>query len=148
MLLWEAENTPIFFNTNGFYSAEASSLLKGVVDIYKIDFKYGSDICAEKISGVSGYWKAITRNLREAKQHGELLIRVLVLPRHLECCLRPVVSFISEELGPETRVNLMDQYLPHWRAAELPELKRRLRPEEWEKAVKIASEAGLKNVIT
>ncbi|MDH7556234.1 MAG: hypothetical protein QHG94_04800, partial [Candidatus Methanosuratincola sp.] len=88
------------------------------------------------------------RNLKEAKQHGELLIRVLVLPRHLECCLRQIVSFISKELGPETRVNLMDQYSPHWRASELPELRRRLDPDEWEKAVEIASEAGLENVIT
>jgi len=148
VLLWETENTPVFFNTNGFYSTEASSLLRGVVDIYKIDFKYGSDICAEKISGVSGYWKVITRNLKAAKKQGELLIRVLVLPRHLECCLIPIVSFISRELGPETRVNLMDQYSPHWRAAELPELKKRLDPDEWEKAVKIALEAGLRNVTT
>ncbi|MEJ5293455.1 MAG: radical SAM protein [Candidatus Methanosuratincola sp.] len=147
VLLWEKEKTPVFFNTNGFYSAEASSLLRGVVDIYKIDFKYGSDVCAEKVSGVSNYWRVVTRNLREARQHGELLVRVLVLPRHLDCCLKPIVSFISEELGPETRVNLMDQYSPHWRAAERPELKRRLDRAEWERAVEIAFEAGLNNVI-
>ncbi|MBC7121304.1 MAG: radical SAM protein [Candidatus Methanosuratus sp.] len=147
VLLLETEGMPVFFNTNGYYSAEASSLLRGVVDIYKIDFKYGSDRCAEKISDVSNYWTVLTRNLRGAKQHGELLIRVLVLPGHIDCCLRRILSFISEELGPETRVNLMDQYSPHWKASELPELRRRLNSAEWGKALRLASEAGMRNVI-
>lgn len=147
VLLEEEENTPVFFNTNGYYSEEASMLLRGVVDLYKIDFKYGSDRCAERISGVSNYWKVITRNLKSSKRHAELLVRVLVLPGHLECCLEPIMSFIAGELGTGTRVNLMDQYTPHWRAAEAPELNRRLSRIEWHRAKRIATEHGLENVI-
>ncbi|MDI9644901.1 MAG: radical SAM protein [Candidatus Verstraetearchaeota archaeon] len=148
VLLHEEENTPVFFNTNGYYSLEASALLKGVVDLYKIDFKYGSDRCAERISGVGNYWKVLTRNLKSSKSGGELLIRILVLPGHLECCLGPMLSFIARELGTDTRVNLMDQYAPHWRAAECPELRRRLSREEWERALKMVSDSGLENVIS
>ena len=146
VLLYEKENTPVFFNTNSHYSFESLELLRGVVDLYKIDFKYGSDRCAERISDAPRYWETVTRNLRAAKRYGELLIRVLVLPGHLDCCLSRILSFISEELGKDTRVNLMDQYTPHWRAGELPELSKRLTPYEWRRAVAMAEAAGLTNV--
>ncbi|MEM2815614.1 MAG: radical SAM protein, partial [Candidatus Bathyarchaeia archaeon] len=74
--------------------------------------------------------------------------RVLVLPGHLECCTRPILNWIAENLGEETRVNVMFQYRPEWRAYEVPELRRRLTKSEMEAAIRIAREAGLKNFIT
>jgi putative pyruvate formate lyase activating enzyme len=146
VLLYEKENMPVFFNTNGHYSMESSELLRGVADIYKIDFKYGNGRCAQRISDAPRYWETLTRNLRSAKRHGELLIRVLVLPGHLDCCLSNILKFISEDLGKGTRVNLMDQYTPHWRAGEAPELTRRLTYSEWKRAVAMARDAGLTNI--
>jgi putative pyruvate formate lyase activating enzyme len=84
----------------------------------------------------------------EAKKHGELIIRVLVLPNHLECCTKPTLNWIAENLGAETRVNLMFQYKPEWRAHEIPELRRRLTENERKSAVQLAENAGLKNFIT
>jgi putative pyruvate formate lyase activating enzyme len=46
-----------------------------------------------------------------------------------------------------TRVNLMFQYRPEWRANERPELRRRLSPEEILEAKRIAEEIGLMNLI-
>jgi putative pyruvate formate lyase activating enzyme len=148
VLLQEEESTPVFFNTNGYYSPEAADLLRGIVDICKIDFKYGSNRCAEAISDAPGYWEAITRNITACKHEAELLVRILVLPGHLECCLSPILGFIAERLGKETRINLMNQYAPHWRAGEVPCLNRRLTPREWGSAKRMAEEAGLENVIT
>lgn len=148
VLLHERESTPVFFNTNGYHSVEAGNLLRGVVDVYKIDFKYGSDRCAEIVSDAPRYWEVVTRNLIASKVDAELLVRVLVLPGHLECCLSPILRFIASRLGRGTRVNLMDQYAPHWRAAEVPGLGRRLSPSEWNAAKRMAREAGLENVIT
>lgn len=82
-----------------------------------------------------------------AKGWGELIIRVLVLPEHNECCTRPILEWISENLGPWTRVNLMFQYGLEWRASERPELRRRLMREGTDEALKIAREAGLKNLV-
>jgi putative pyruvate formate lyase activating enzyme len=84
----------------------------------------------------------------EAKRHGELIIRVLVLPSHLECCTKPILEWVAGNLGAETRVNVMFQYKPEWRAHEIPELHRRLTKDEMEKAVRLAEKAGLKNFIT
>lgn len=140
-------NIPTVWNSNSYYSDETSRLLAGFSDLYLLDFKYGNNRCAEAISDAPGYWDACTRNHLAAKRFGELVIRVLVLPGHNECCTRPILEWISGNLGPWTRVNLMFQYRPEWRASERPELRRRLTREETDEALKIAREAGLKNLV-
>jgi putative pyruvate formate lyase activating enzyme len=141
-------NIPVVWNSNTYYSPETAQLLAGFTDVYLLDFKYGPSECAEKISDAPNYWSVCTRNHLEAKKYGELIIRVLVLPNHLECCTRPIINWIAENLGTETRVNVMFQYRPEWRAYEVPELRRRLTEDEMEKAVQLAKEAKLENFIT
>jgi putative pyruvate formate lyase activating enzyme len=141
-------NIPIVWNTNTYYSPETAQLLAGFADVYLLDFKYGPKECAEKISDAPNYWEVCTRNHLEAKKHGELIIRVLVLPNHLKCCTKPIINWIAENLGTETRVNLMFQYRPEWRAHEIPELRRRLTRDEMERAIRLAQEAKLANFIT
>jgi putative pyruvate formate lyase activating enzyme len=84
----------------------------------------------------------------EAKKHGELIMRILVLPNHLECCTKPIINWIARNLGTETRVNVMFQYRPEWRAHEIPELRRRLTRDEKKRAVQLAKDANLTNFIT
>ncbi len=141
-------NIPIVWNSNTYYSPETSQLLAGFADVYLLDFKYGPNGCAEKISEAPNYWDVCTRNHLEAKKHGELVIRILVLPNHLECCTKPIMNWIAENLGTETRVNVMFQYRPEWRAYEIQELRRRLTNSEMEKAMRLAEEAKLTNFIT
>jgi putative pyruvate formate lyase activating enzyme len=141
-------NVPVVWNSNSYYSPETAKLLAGFADVCLLDFKYGPAGCAERISDAAGYWKACTRNHFEAKKHGELIIRLLVLPNHLDCCTKPMLNWIAENLGVETRVNLMFQYRPEWQAHEIPELRRRLTRDEREKAVQLAEKAGLRNIIT
>jgi len=141
-------NVPVVWNSNSYYSEETAKLLAGFVDVYLLDFKYGPGKCAERISDAPKYWEACTRNHLYAKKYGELIIRVLVLPEHLECCLKPILNWISENLGTSTRTNVMFQYRPEWKAHEIPELRRRLTRNEMEKAIQIAKEAGLTNFIT
>ena len=141
-------NVPVVWNSNSYYSPETAWLLAGFVDVYLLDFKYGPYECAEKISSAPKYWEACTRNHLEAKKYGELIIRVLVLPSHLECCARHIINWIAKNLGIETRVNVMFQYRPEWRAYEISELRRRLTRDEMERAVQLAKEAKLANFIT
>jgi putative pyruvate formate lyase activating enzyme len=141
-------NIPIVWNSNSYYSPETAQLLAGFADIYLLDFKYGPGHCAQRISDAPNYWTVCTRNHLEAKKHGELIIRVLVLPNHLECCTKPILEWIAKNMGNETRVNVMFQYRPEWKAHEIPELNRRLIRDEMEKAVQLAKAAGLVNFIT
>jgi putative pyruvate formate lyase activating enzyme len=140
-------NVPVVWNSNSYYSSETARLLAGFVDVYLLDFKYGPADCAEKISDAPDYWEVCTRNHTEAKKHGELIIRVLVLPNHLECCTKPTLNWIAENLGAEIRVNLMFQYRPECRAYEIPELHRHLSKSEMKKAIQLAEKAGLRNLV-
>ncbi|MCS7120332.1 MAG: radical SAM protein [Nitrososphaerota archaeon] len=141
-------NIPVVWNSNSYYSEETAKLLAEFADIYLLDFKYGQNECAEKISDAPGYVEVCRRNHLYGKRFGELIIRVLVLPGHLSCCTEPILKWISEKLGENVRVNLMFQYRPEWRAHEIPELRRRLTFNEMKKAVELAREAGLSNFIT
>jgi len=141
-------NVPIVWNSNSYYSEETAKLLAGFIDIYLLDFKYGTGKCAERISDAPDYWDACIRNLTYGKKFGELIVRVLVLPEHLDCCAKPILRWIAQNLGSATRTNVMSQYRPQWHAFEIPELRRRLTKEEIEKAIGFAKEAGLTNFIT
>lgn len=141
-------NVPVIWNSNSYYSKETADLLTGFIDVYLLDFKYGNNECAERISFAPKYWEACTRNHLNADKYGELIVRLLVLPGHLDCCLKPILNWITSNLGVDIRVNLMWQYRPEWRANEIPELKRRLTHEEMQYSLLMAKEAGLTNLVT
>ena len=141
-------NMPVVWNSNSYYSEETARLLAGFADVYLLDFKYGNNECAKRISDAPGYWEICTANHKYAKKYGELIIRVLILPTHLDCCTQRILTWISQELGPCTRTNIMFQYRPEWRAHEIPELDRRLTRPEKEKAIQLAKKIGLQNFIT
>jgi len=141
-------NVPVVWNSNSYYSEETARLLAGFADVYLLDFKYGTNECATRISEAPEYWEACTRNHLYGKKYGELLIRVLVLPEHLECCTKTTLNWIAQNLGKGVRTNVMFQYRPEWRAHEIPELKRRLSRNEMKRAIQLAEESGLTNFIT
>ncbi|MEM2960374.1 MAG: LAGLIDADG family homing endonuclease, partial [Candidatus Bathyarchaeia archaeon] len=141
-------NIPVVWNSNSYYSEKTARLLAGFVDVYLLDFKYGPFDCAKRISDAPNYWEVCTRNHLYGAKYGELIIRVLVLPNHLECCTKHILKWIADNLGENTRTNIMFQYRPEWRAYEIPELRRRLTAKEMERAVELAKEAGLRNFIT
>lgn len=140
-------SVPVVWNSNTYYSPETARLLNGFADVYLLDFKYGPGGCAERISDAPDYWNVCTRNHLEAKECGELIIRVLVLPNHLNCCLKPILQWIVENLGRKTRVNVMFQYRPEWRASEIRELRRQLTHDEMEQALESVKETKLENTI-
>ena len=140
-------DTPTVWNTNAYYSEESARLLAAFADVYLLDYRYGNNGCAVRLSSAPGYVEACQRNHLMAKKYGELLVRVLVLPGHLECCYRPTLDWIAVNLGSETRVNLMWQYRPEWRAKEAPELARRLSNAEKNLSKEMANDAGLTNYI-
>ena len=141
-------NIPVVWNSNSYYSEETAKLLAGFADVYLLDFKYGTNTCSTKISNAPCYWETCTKNHLYAKKYGELIIRVLVLPEHLECCTKKILEWIAENLGNNTRTNIMFQYRPEWRASEIPELRRRLTLRETEHVIELADLTGLTNYTT
>ena len=135
-------NVPQVWNSNMYLSVESMDLLNGTVDVYLTDWKYGNDKCALRLSNAPNYTRVMERNHRLGRQHAEMIIRHLVLPGHLDCCTRPALNWIAENLK-DVLVNVMAQYRPEHRASEFPDLARPLRMAEYREAVEIAETLGL-----
>jgi len=151
-------NIPLVYNCGGYEEPATLRLLEGIFDIYMPDFKYGDSATAQRLSGAPHYVETAQAALREMqRQVGPLtldaggiavrglLVRHLVLPGGL-AGTRAVLGFIARELSPDTWVNLMDQYRPCYKAAQYPPLHRRLTPEEFDAALAMAREAGLRRL--
>ncbi len=147
---------PLVYNTSGYESLETLELLDGIVDIYLPDAKYADEATARELSGFVDYVRHNRLALREMqRQVGEtleldeqglarrgLIVRHLVLPEGLSQT-REVLEWIARELSPHTYVSLMAQYFPAYKAADHPQLNRRLYPHEYEDALRWAESLGL-----
>ena len=146
---------PLVWNTGGYDSLAALTLLDGMVDIYMPDTKYADEETAHKYSKVKNYPAVNQAAVKEMhRQVGDLqinklglathglLIRHLVLPNNL-AGTEKIMSFLADEISPDTYVNIMAQYRPAYRAHHFPDLTRPIRGEEYQKAVQYAQKAGL-----
>jgi putative pyruvate formate lyase activating enzyme len=146
---------PVVYNTGGYDSAEALTLLDGVVDIYMPDMKYGDAERARRYSKVRDYVRVNQAAVREMqRQVGDLvvdedgiarrglLVRHLVLPGGVAGTAQ-VLAFLAEQVSRRACVNLMDQYRPCYRADEYPEIDRPLTGAEYREAVATAERLGL-----
>lgn len=148
-------DVPLVYNSGGYDRAETLKLLEGVFDIYMPDAKYGRDETALKYSNAPDYTHYMKTSIKEMhRQVGDLsineggiatrglLVRHLVLPDGL-ADTEEVVKFLSQEISRDTYLNVMAQYRPEYNACSFPELDRRLMLREYNKAVRLAAEAGL-----
>jgi len=146
---------PLVWNTGGYDSLAALTLLDGVVDIYMPDMKYADEETARKYSKIKRYPAVNQAGVREMhRQVGDLvmddngialrglLVRHLVLPGGLAGTDK-IARFLAEEVSRDTYINVMDQYRPCYRAYELPPLDRPVTRAEYEQAVQQGREVGL-----
>jgi putative pyruvate formate lyase activating enzyme len=149
---------PIVYNTSAYDALESLELLDGIVDIYMPDFKYWTVERSERYLRAPDYPHAARTALKEMhRQVGDLrtdesgiaqrgiLLRHLVMPGQLDET-RAILEWVACELGPNTYVNLMDQYRPAGKvsSARYAELNRGLTPAEYGEAVDIAQQLGLR----
>ena len=128
-----------------YMAEETMTLLKDVIDIWLPDFKYGNDDCALKYSVVRNYFQVVTRNLLIAHASGDMIVRHLVLPGHIECCTKNVIEWLSKN-ARNAVLNIMDQYRPEYLVVKYPDkwrgIARFVSKEEMRKAYRIAEERG------
>jgi putative pyruvate formate lyase activating enzyme len=135
---------PIVWNSSGYERVEALAVLKGVVDIYLPDMKYGSNKSAARYCHAPDYVEANRSAVREMfRQVGPLktggddiayrgmCIRHLVLPEG-RASSNEVIRFLADTFDPsDITLSLMAQYRPMYKAAGFPELRRGITREEY-----------------
>jgi len=135
------------WNSNFYMSNESTELLQDVIDFWLPDMKWFSDGCALRYSQVPNYWSVVSRNHEAAYNSGggEMIVRHLLMPGHLECCTKPILEWISKTI-PKVLVNVMDQYRPCYLASnsrDYSDINRRLSSKEIEEARMYADDLGL-----
>ena len=131
------DSAKLIWKTNAHGSAQARELLCGIFDVWLADFKFGNDDCAQRLAKISDYVRIVRENLLWADEHGELIIRHLLMPGHIDCCWKPVAEWLAENL-PGVKVNLRAGFWPAWHAARHLELRGTVSAAETERAGKIA----------
>ncbi len=149
---------PLVYNTSAYDALESLRLLDGIVDIYMPDFKLWSREPSRRYLKAENYPQVARKAICEMhRQVGDLVIgadglaRRGVLIRHLVMpgCLdetQAILGWVATQLGPNTYVNLMDQYHPAGAVSTVryPELNRRVPSDEMAEAQRIAHRHGLR----
>lgn len=146
---------PVVWNSGGYDSVDTLGCLEGKIDVYLPDLKYLTAARAKKYSGAENYPETAKAAILEMfRQVGPavfedgllkrgVLIRHLLLPGGLNEA-KLVMDWVSEQFpNGEVLFSLMSQYLPLGRAAEFPELDRRLRRSEIRAAEEYMAALGL-----
>lgn len=148
---------PVVWNSGGYERVETLRAMEGKVQIYLPDYKYHTPEYAKRYSGAEDYPEVARAAILEmVRQTGPcvydenglmkrgVIIRHLLLPGKLAEAKR-VMDWVREQFEPgEVLFSLMSQYIPWGRAAEFPEIDRRVRPSEARAAEGYMSDLGLK----
>jgi len=151
---------PLVYNTSAYDALESIVLMNGIIDIYMPDFKYWSSDRSATYLKAADYPEAARAAISAMhEQVGALVIdenglaRRGVLVRHLVMPgglaeTRQILEWIASALGPDTYVNLMDQYHPAGKvtAEKYPEINVRLTSVEFQEANRIAADLGLRRL--
>lgn len=138
-------NIAQIWNSNMYCSNETMKLLNGVIDLYLTDFKYGNNACAKRLSKVDNYMKIIQRNHKLSYSNGDMIIRHLVMPNHVDCCSKPILKYIASNL-PNAVINIMAQYRPEYHAQDFSDISRPVKSEEVKNVKEYAEKLGINKI--
>jgi len=137
------DSARLVWKTNAHGSAQARELLDGIFDVWLADYKFGNNHCARRLALVPRYNEVVRENLLWASQHSELIVRHLVMPGHVECCWKPIASWLAQNL-PDVKINLRTGFWPAWKAHKHAELQGTVSRAETELALAIARDHDLR----
>ena len=149
---------PVVWNSNGFEKKQTIKKLKGLVDIFLVDFKYSNDNLAAKYSFTTNYVKTALGAISEMKKIAKydcidanglmkkgVVIRHLILPNEIANSLN-CIDLINHKFGNKTYLSLMSQFTPCHKAKQFENLKRKVKPIEQKAVLKFAEKLGFSNL--
>jgi putative pyruvate formate lyase activating enzyme len=142
--LQEPLSVPVVYNSSGFEKVETLKKLAGKVQIYLPDLKYHDAKLAEKYSHAPEYFSLATAAIREMyrqvgpyklRENGLMekgvIIRHLIMPGCTKDS-KAVIDWVAKTFRPgQVMFSLMHQYVPCGRAADYPEINRKVTKEEY-----------------
>ena len=149
---------PVVYNCGGYESVHTVAFLRKKIQIWLPDLKYSESAPASRYSDAPDYFdKAAAAIEQMFRQTGPyemdgngllrkgVIIRHLILPGQIENT-KGVLRYVAETFAPgDVLFSLMRQYIPCGRAAEFPEINRRLTDEEYEEAESYMEALGIED---
>ena len=149
---------PVVYNCGGYESVHTVAFLRNKIQCWLPDLKYSDGKAAKRYSRAEDYFETATAAIEQMyRQTGPyeigsdgilkkgVLIRHLILPGQLENT-KGVLDYVAETFAPgEVLYSLMRQYTPWGRAAEFPEINRKITEEEYEEAEAYMEELGIED---
>jgi putative pyruvate formate lyase activating enzyme len=135
--------TGLVLNTNLYFHPRDADWYARTFDLVLGDLHFGSPDCARDVAEAEAYPVVSFENAERLLSSGaRLLVRLLVLPGHLDCCAAPVAAFI-QSLARHPRAagrfwaRVHTGYAPVGRAARDPKLGRHLSEDEMRRALSL-----------
>lgn len=147
---------PVVYNSNAYETVETLELLRGQVDVFLPDLKYMDPESAASYSQAKDYFPVAAAAIRKMVEltgapqleqgilRRGVLVRHLVLPGHRHESMR-ILDWLWNNFGENIYLSLMNQYTPMYRAAEHPEINRRLTTFEYDSVVEHAYDNGFRH---
>ncbi len=147
---------PIVYNTSSYEEVSSLRLLEGLIDIYLPDLKYFSPELSASYSHAPDYFEKASAAIAEMyRQVGVpvldadtgmmkrgLLVRHLLLPGQTKDS-KKILRYLHETYHNDIYVSIMNQYTPLPYAEAIPELNRRVTPEEYSRVLLFAEAIGI-----
>ena len=135
---------PVVLNCHLYGSRSFYDMAGHITDVWLPDLRYGNDRCTKKLSGIDDYMKYAKIGL-DAMRGTRMIVRILVLPGHVDCCHGPALELLSE-YRDYVWVSVLDQYVPEHEAHLDPGLSRRPTKEEILEVESLVDRYGLRNI--
>lgn len=146
---------PIVYNTSGYENVETLKRLKDCVDVYLFDFKYINSEKSALYSKAPDYPNVCKTALRECyaqqpeclftngiMQKG-IIVRHLLMPQSTNDAIS-IFDWVRQN-APGAYFSLMSQYLPLFKAGDMPVINRKITLREYNKVVDYISDTGFEN---
>lgn len=148
---------PVMLNSSGYVNMHCLEILKEVIDIYLVDFKYMDSSLSHKYSMAKDYPETAKKALRQMvelcpkpifDERGNLkkgvIVRHLCLPGHSEDS-KKVLEYVYKTYGKNILMSIMSQYTPVNEIAKYPHLNRKLSEKEYENVLCYCMDIGIED---
>lgn len=149
---------PIVYNTGSYEKVDSLRLLEGLIDIWLPDLKYFSGDLSARYSSAPDYFQVATAAIAEMfrqtptavfdsktglMQRG-IIVRHLMLPGQAADS-KKILRYLHTTYGDAIYISIMNQYTPLAGVSEIPELNRKVTPEEYRRVLDFADRIGIEN---
>lgn len=149
---------PIVYNTGSYEEVASLRLLEGLIDIWLPDLKYFSGDLSARYSSAPDYFQVATAAIAEMfrqtpaavfdsktglMQRG-IIVRHLMLPSQAADS-KKILRYLHTTYGDAIYISIMNQYTPLAGVSEIPELNRKVAPEEYRRVLDFADRIGIEN---